>query len=141
MNIAHKLYKVMQCEWWSFLQTTLFPIVAYFRLKPKGDANDPDTFVRAESHCFLTEDMTHDQQLYASKQERVLDYYFTQRQDVPIRKIQFWSDGGRAHFKNSMNYLWAAQLPQWINSRYGWTPGKIGAEGSTAADIHHDTVG
>ena len=104
MNYGHEHQDAEQQEWWSAWQSTLLPVIVYYK--------DEHGVVWAESFCFLSEDLNHSNGFWQHAAEKILDHYTGKMQAMgtPLTDILVWSDGCAGQFKQKGEGYWLIRL-------------------------------
>jgi hypothetical protein len=106
MNWGHEHNDADQQDWWSSWQTTLFPLVAYRRVR--RFVSDTEGIVVAESRAYLSPDILHSNAFVQYVNEDTIRHYqgVFKSAGRTLKHVHFWSDGCGAQFKNKNQFYW-----------------------------------
>ena len=95
MNYGHEHQDSTQQEWWSAHQTTLLPVVVYYRTAD-------GTLVCARSHVYMSADLSHSHAFVQHVMDGLISDYAKEFQSSgrELEHVVIWSDGCASQFKN-----------------------------------------
>ena len=103
MNYSHEHQDATQSEWWSAHQSTILPIVVYYRTKD-GEV------VQARSHIYISSDQNHSNAFVQHCLQELISEYVKEFKNCdgrpPLEHVFLWSDGCAAQFKNKNQFYY-----------------------------------
>ena len=103
MNYSHEHQDATQSEWWSAHQSTILPIVVYYR-------TEDGKVVQARSHIYISSDQNHSNAFVQHCLQELISEYVKEFNNCdgrpPLEHIFLWSDGCAAQFKNKNQFYY-----------------------------------
>ena len=100
MNYSHIHMDETQSEFWCHIQTTVFPVICYYR-------EAADKPVKAYSYCFLSDDTYHSSDFVRYACKSVLGILKTK--GINTDRCTIWSDGAKNQFKLNKQFVFISQ--------------------------------
>lgn len=108
-NFSHLSQESVQSEYYAQTQTTIHPIMVYYKKDGK---------LEHKSYVVISDVLEHDSKFVRSMQLKIVP--IIQALVPNVKKIHFWSDGAGSQYKNKFNFYYLSQYKEKFNIHVEW---------------------